>query len=127
MLTRSSPPDAAPTGVVWLLIAPPVVLLLAGGLATIIEVRETSSAPVAEAVIQLVFGSLSVLAAFALLARRRLGWLLAVSIVGWHLAATLVLWWTGTPNYLSMALVALAAILVTSPDMRRAYASHGAR
>lgn len=126
-MKNSSPPDAAGDAGIWLLVAPPILLLLANGVSTIAELRETTSASAGEVVSQLVFGSLSVLAAFALLARRRLGWLLAVSIVGWHLAAMLVLWWTGTPNYLSMALVALAALLVTSLDMRRAYASPPAR
>jgi len=110
----------------WLLIGLPVLLLLVNGIATLIEVRAMSGATIGE-VVPITFGALSIMAALALLARRRLGWLLAVSIVGWHLAATLALWWVGTPDYLPMALVALSAVLVTSPDMRRAYTGERTR
>ena len=117
--TVATPPRG---GAGWLLIGLPVLLLLVNGIATLIEVRALPAATIRE-VVPITFGALSIVAAVALLARRRLGWLLAVSIVGWHLAATLALWWVGTPEYLPMALVALSAILVTSPDMRRAYAA----
>ena len=110
----------------WLLIGLPVLLLLVNGVATLVEVRATSAPSIRE-IVPITFGALSIVAALALLARRRLGWLLAVSIVGWHLAATLALWWVGTPEYLPMALVTLSAVLVTSPDMRRAYTSERAQ
>lgn len=113
-------------GAGWLLIGLPVLLLLVNGIATLLEVRAMPGVSIRE-VVPITFGALSIVAALALLGRRRLGWLLAVSIVGWHLAATLALWWVGTPEYLPMALVALSAILVTSPDMRRAYGAERTR
>ena len=122
-MTLSSPRDATRHAGVWLLITPPVLLLLINGAVTLVEVIDAQGSLGRDAVIPVAFGGLSILAAVALLARRRLGWLLAVSIIGWHLAGTLALWWLGRPDYLTMALVALSAVLVTSPDMRRAHAA----
>lgn len=103
----------------WLTIGLPVVLLLikAGNYAVAvigsrphaIEDFVTTAA---------ILGTLSLLAAFALLAGHRIGWILALSFIGWDLGVLLVLWWIGQPDYLAMALAALAAALLTSPEMR---------
>ena len=111
----------------WLTIALPVALLAATGVAslwplTLPGVRlslDLVTAPV-------VLGSLSLLAGVALLVGHRIGWLLALSIVGWELAASLVLWWSGQPQPLGMALTALSAALLTSPEMRALHDDVGA-
>ncbi|MCC6617944.1 MAG: hypothetical protein IT341_02765 [Chloroflexi bacterium] len=65
-----------------------------------------------------VLGVLSLVAAAALLAGHRIGWILALTFIGWDLGVLLVLWWIGQPDYLAMGLAALAAGLLTSPEMR---------
>ena len=104
----------------WLLIGLPVLLLAGRG---------------ANALAQLVMGDvhpdrlllfiglavLSIVAALALLAGRRFGWLLAMGFIGVDLAGEIVLWFLGTPDYVAMALLALCAALITSSDMRATY------
>lgn len=78
-----------------------------------------------EAILPLAVATLSLVAALALLAGRRIGWLLALSIVGWDLAVSLARWWVGTADFVSMALLALSALLITSRDMRATFAGRG--
>lgn len=107
----------------WLL-GPPVLLLTLKGVGAIATaVGPMATAGRAGAVIELTLGAMAIIAALALIAGRRIGWILALSIVGWDLAALIVLWWVGSPNFLSMALVALSAALITSPDMRTLFAA----
>ncbi len=106
----------------WLLIGPPVVLLLIKGAAVVAQLAVPGERlDRGELVVQVVLAALSFLAAVALVAGRRFGWLLAVWIVGWDLAASLVLWWIGTPSYLELALLTVSAALITSPEMRRTF------
>ena len=103
----------------WLTIALPVALLAATGVAFLWPLTLPGvTFPMDLVTAPVVFGSLSLLAGVALLAGRRIGWLLALSIVGWELAASLVLWWSGQPQPLGMALTTLSAALLTSPEMR---------
>ena len=109
----------------WLLLLPPVALLIAHSISAAAElVRnwERLASPV-EALLPLAIASLSLVAALALLAGRRIGWLLALSIVGWDLAVSLARWWVGTADFVSMALLALSALLITSRDMVAAFTS----
>ncbi len=69
------------------------------------------------------FAALSIFAAFALLVGGRIGWLLAIGVLGWDLAVSIFLWWIGTPQYVAMALLAVCAFLLTTPEMRAAHAS----
>ncbi|MEO8510717.1 MAG: hypothetical protein ABI534_05690 [Chloroflexota bacterium] len=106
----------------WLLIGPPVVLLLIKGAAVVAQLAVSGERlDRGELVVQVVLAALSFLAAVALVAGRRFGWLLAVWIVGWDLAASLVLWWIGTPSYLELALLTVSAALITSTEMRRTF------
>jgi hypothetical protein len=103
----------------WLVIALPVTLLAATGVASLLRLtRPGLDIPMDLVTAPIVLGMLSLFAAVALLAGHRLGWLLALSIVGWDLAASLVLWWSGQPQPVGMALTALSAALLTSPEMR---------
>jgi hypothetical protein len=104
----------------WLLIGPPVVLLIGKGLNQLIQLGLTDTPPDR---IWLVVGLavLSIVAALALLSGSGLGWVLAMAVIGADLLGELVLWWIGSPHYVSMALLTLCAILVTSPDMRAAH------
>ena len=103
----------------WLAIALPVALLV------VMSASELARATAnwagwgdVSGVVPLVLGSLSLAAAIALLARHRIGWLIALSILGWDLAGSLALWWIGHPNFLGMAALAVAALLITSSEMR---------
>ena len=130
MMARDAAPPAAPTerpistareG--WL-IGPPALLLFAKAGATIGQfVNPATTLTRGEAVVELTFAALAIAAGLALVARRYVGWLLALTIVGWSLALSIVSWWQGTPNYLTMALIAVAAALITSGDMRRVFAA----
>lgn len=106
----------------WWLIAPPALLLFAKAGAAVGRIADPiGSLSRGEAVIELTFAALALIAALALVARRYIGWLLALTIVGWDLALALVLWWRGTPDYLSMALLTATAVLITTRDMRRLF------
>jgi hypothetical protein len=108
----------------WWLIAPPALLLFAKAGAAIGRFADPiGSLTRGEAIVELTFAALALVAALGLLARRRVGWLLAMTIVGWDLAISIVLWWRDMPDFLSMALLALTAALITSNDMRRLFAS----
>lgn len=105
----------------WLLIAPPVVLLLGKGANTLAQLALTDTPP--DRVVLLIgFAALSIVAALLLLAGGRIGWLLAMGVLGWDLAVSLALWWFGSPDYVAMALLSVCAILITTPDMRAAHA-----
>ena len=107
----------------WWIVAPPALLLFAKAGATVGRIPDPiASLMRGEAILELTFALLALVAAIGLLARRRIGWLLALTIVGWDLALAIVLWWRGAPNYLTMALLVLAAALITSNDMRRLFA-----
>ncbi len=107
----------------WWLIAPPALLLFAKAGAAVGRFADPiESLSRGEAVIELTFAALAVIAAVGLLARRHIGWLLALTIVGWDLAVSIVLWWRGVPDYLSMALLVVTAAFITSKDMRRLFA-----
>jgi hypothetical protein len=108
----------------WLLLAPPTILLLAKGVAQLaLAAIQLGLEPTdAGAILLAVLGASSLLAALALLAGRRLGWLLALSVLGWDLTTGLVLWWQGTANYAAMALSTVSALALTAPVMRRLYA-----
>jgi hypothetical protein len=108
----------------WWLIGPPALLLFAKTGATLGQyVNPIESLSRGEAVVDLTFAALALAAGLALVARRYVGWLLAMTIVGWSLAVAIVSWWQGAPNYLTMALLAVAAVLITSGDMRRLFAA----
>jgi uncharacterized membrane protein len=122
-----APPPVPATLRHWWLIGVPAVLLFAKSGAAIGALADPLGALArGESVVELILAGLALVAALALLLRRRIGWLLALSIVGWDLAAELALWWGGSPNYLSMALVAIVAALITSPDMTRLFAARSA-
>lgn len=106
----------------WLLLLPPVVLLLAHTASATADLTRnwTRLTPI-EALLPLAVALLSLVAALALVAGRRIGWLLALSIVGWDLAVSLARWWIGPADFVSMALLALSALLITSRDMRAAF------
>ena len=107
----------------WWLIAPPALLLFAKAGAAIGRFADpVGSLTRGEAVVELTFAVLAVVAALGLLARRHVGWLIALTIVGWDLAASLVQWARGSPDYLSMLLLVITAALITSADMRRLFA-----
>jgi hypothetical protein len=121
--TASAPQPISPARE-WWLIGPPALLLFAKAGATIGQyVNPAVSVSRGEAVVELTFAALALVAGLALVARRYFGWLLALTIVGWSLALAIVSWWQGTPNYLTMALIAVAAVLITSGDMRRVFAA----
>jgi hypothetical protein len=107
----------------WLL-GLPVVLLVSKAAAVLARVvAPNPTLTETEAIVEVALAIMAIVAAVSLLAGRRLGWILALSIVGWDLAASLVLWWVEAPNYLSMGLLALVAFLITSPDVRALYRS----
>ena len=107
----------------WWLIAPPALLLFAKAGAAIGRFADpVGSLTRGEAVVELVFAALALVAALGLIARRHVGWLIALTIVGWDLVLSIVSWLQGTPNYLVMALLAATAALITSSDMRRLFA-----
>jgi hypothetical protein len=110
----------------WLLIGPPVLLLLGKGVNTLVQLALTD-APPDRVLIVIGFAALSIVAALLLLAGGRVGWLLAMGVLGWDLAVSLALWWFGTPDYLAMAVLALCAFLVTTPEMRAAHAGPSRR
>jgi hypothetical protein len=110
----------------WLLIGPPVLILLAKGANTLIQLALTDTPPDRIGLV-IGFAALSIIAAFALLVGGRIGWLLAIVVLGWDLAASIFLWWIGTPQYVAMALLAVCAILLTTPEMRAAHAGKPAR
>jgi hypothetical protein len=129
-MAHDAPPTASPTprpispAREWWLIGPPALLLFAKAGATFGQyVNPIESLSRGEAVVDLTFAALALVAGLALVARRYFGWLLALTIVGWSLALAIVAWWQGAPNYLTMALIAVAAVLITSGDMRRLFAA----
>jgi hypothetical protein len=103
-----------------LLVGLPVALLFAKGAVSLIQLITADQLP-DRIVITAAMAVLSILAALLLLAGGRIGWLLAVLLVGGDLAGELVLWWFGVPDYRSMALLALCAVLLTTRDMRAAH------
>jgi hypothetical protein len=105
----------------WLLIGLPVVLLLGKGVNTLVQLGLTDATPERFWLV-VGFAALSIVAALLLLAGGRVGWLLAMGVLGWDLAVSLGLWWFGTPDYVAMALLALCAFLITTPEMRAAHA-----
>jgi hypothetical protein len=103
-------------------IALPVGLLLVMAAEQLLHIgRDGISVPDDLDVVSVVLGAASATGAIGLIAGRRIGWLLALSIVGWLLVASLAQWWLGAPSYLGMALATGSALLVTSPEMRTAY------
>jgi hypothetical protein len=104
----------------WLLIGPPVVILVAKGVNTLVKLALTDTPPDRIGLV-IAFAALSIVAAFALLVGGRIGWLLAIAVLGWDLAASIFLWWIGTPQYVAMALLAVCAFLLTTPEMRAAH------
>jgi hypothetical protein len=104
----------------WLLIGPPVVLLIGKGLNTLVQLA-ISATPPDRIVLTIALAVTSIVAAFLLLGGGRVGWLLALIVIGWDLAVEIALWWVGQPDYVAMALLALCAFLVTTPDMRAAH------
>ncbi len=104
----------------WLLIGVPVVLLLAKGVNTLVQLGLTDTPPDRVGLV-IGFAALSILAAVLLLAGGRVGWLLAMGVLGWDLAAGIYLWWIGSPQYVALTLLALCAILITTPEMRAAH------
>ncbi len=102
-----------------LLVGIPVVLLFAKGVNILVQLALDTTPPDRVGVV-IGLGVLSMVAALALLAGGRLGWLLAMGVLGLDLAGEIGLWWFGTPDYVAMSLLALCAILVTSPEMRAA-------
>lgn len=106
----------------WLVVLVPALLLLLKGSTELGRVAEIWSGWTdIPSVLALTLGVLSLSAVVALLARRRLGWLVALSVLGWDLAGSLALWWAGHPNFIGMTALTLAAFLITSSDMRAMY------
>jgi hypothetical protein len=104
----------------WLLIGPPVLILVVKGLNTLVQLGLTDTPPDRVGLV-IAFAALSIIAAFALLVGGRIGWLLAIGVLGWDLAASIFLWWIGTPQYVAMALLAVCAFLLTTREMRAAH------
>jgi hypothetical protein len=98
------------------------VLLFAKGVRTLVELGLADTPPDRVGFVA-GLAILSIVAALTLLAGGRWGWLLAVGVLGWELAAELGLWWLGAPDYVALALLALCAILLTTPEMRAAHTS----
>lgn len=112
----------------WLVVLIPVLLLLLKGSTELVRVSEIWSGWTdIPSVVALVLGVLSLSAAGALLARRRFGWLVALSILGWDLAGSLALWWSGHPNFIGMTALTVAAFLITSSEMRAMFNDEGGR
>jgi hypothetical protein len=103
-----------------LLVGLPVALLFAKGAITLGQLVSADQLP-DRVLLAAGMAVLSVIAALLLLAGGRIGWLLAVVLVGGDLAGELVLWWLGEPDYRSMALLALCAVLLTTREMRSAH------
>jgi hypothetical protein len=105
-----------------LLLAPVLLILVLAGVNLLVEVipliGEVRWARIAP---PLVLGALDLLAVPLLLAGRRVGWVLAVTLTGWHLFFRLLQVWTGDDAYLGLALGAMAAFLLNSREMRAAY------
>ena len=110
----------------WLLVALPAVLLLAKAASEVLEAVNSRAAG-ESSTISIALAGLSFVAASGLIGGRRIGWLLALSIVGWGLVVYLARWWVGTPNFVGMALLTVSAFLITSPEMRRAFADRTSR
>jgi hypothetical protein len=104
----------------WLLIGPPVLILLVKGANTLVQLGIGEFTPERFWLV-VGFAMLSIVAALLLLAGGRIGWLLAVGVLGWDLAVALALWWIGSPDYVAMALLSVCAILITTPEMRAAH------
>lgn len=122
-MVSESPATAPRPRLRWLLIGLPVALLFAKGANALVQLALTDTPP-DRVVLVIALAALSIIAALALLAGGRFGWLLALVVIGWDLAGELVLWWIGAPDYVAMALLAVCAFLVTSPEMRAAHVSH---
>ncbi len=99
-----------------------MVILVLKGVNTLVQLGLTDTPPDRIGLV-IGFAALSIFAAFALLIGGRIGWLLAIGVLGWDLAASIFLWWIGTPQYVAMALLAVCAILLTTPEMRAAHTS----
>lgn len=104
----------------WLLIGPPVVLLFGKGVKSLVQIAMADTRPDFLGVM-IFLAVLSMVAAVALVAVGRWGWVLAIAILGWDLVGELGLWWFGSPDYLAMSLLAICAFLLTTPEMRAAY------
>jgi hypothetical protein len=104
----------------WLLIGIPVLLLAGRGASALVRLATGDVQP-DRLLLYIGLSVLSIVAAVALLAGRRFGWLLAMGFIGADLAGEIVLWLWGTPDYVAMALLALCAALITSSDMRATY------
>jgi hypothetical protein len=104
----------------WLLIGPPVVLLFGKGVKSLVQIALSDTRPDFLGVL-ITLPVLSMVAAVALVVVGRWGWVLAIAILGWDLVGELVLWWYGSPDYVAMSLLAICAIILTTPEMRAAY------
>jgi hypothetical protein len=104
----------------WLLIGIPVLLLAGRGANALVQLVRGDVQP-DRLVLYIGLSVLSIVAALALLAGRRFGWLLAMGFIGADLAGEILLWYWGTPDYTAMALLALCAALITSSEMRATY------
>ena len=129
---RAQQPSPAPVAVAprprvrWLLIALPVVLLAAKAAVALSDVGPLGDELTwRRSFIEIGIAVISLAAAVALLAGRRIGWLLALWIVGWDLVVALARWWVGEPNYAILLLAALVAFLLTTRDMQVAYGVRG--
>ena len=111
----------------WLLIALPVALLVAKAVVAIADALPLGTGgALSRSLIEIGLASASLFAAAALVAGRRIGWLLALWIVGWDLVVLLVRWWLGEPSYVVLALAAVVAFLLTTRDMQVAYGARRA-
>jgi hypothetical protein len=104
----------------WLLIGIPVLLLAGRGASALVQLATGDVQP-DRLLLYIGLSVLSIVAAVALLAGRRFGWLLAMGFIGADLAGEILLWLWGMPDYVAMALLALCAALITSSDMRATY------
>ena len=110
----------------WLLIGLPVLLLAGRGANALVQLVRGDVQP-DRLLLYIGLSVLSIVAALALIAGRRFGWLLAMGFIGADLAGEILLWLWGTPDYVAMALLALCAALITSSDMRATYVAETRR
>jgi hypothetical protein len=108
-----------------LLLAPVVILFALGGIHLLSEaIPQIGDVPWARLVPALIIGALDLAVIPLLLAGRRVGWVLAVSLAGWHLLYRLLQLLGGQDVHLALATVAAVAFLLHTPEMRAVYAEH---
>lgn len=108
-----------------LLLAPVVILFATGGIHLLYEaIPQIGELPWARVVPALVIGALDLAVIPLLLAGRRVGWVLAVSLAGWHLLYRLLQVFGGQDAHVALATVAAVAFLLHTPEMRAVYAEH---